>query len=81
MLTGDGLPTMWCGYSLETIERFAQLVQAAEREACAKECEAIENEALEHLSSTIDERDVFDHSVAPVAAKCAEAIRARGDDA
>lgn len=41
LLTGDGLPTMWHGSDLEMLERFAELVAAAEREACAVACDEI----------------------------------------
>ena len=47
---------------LSEIEAFADLVAAAEREACAKECEGVEGKP-EYLS---------------VAKLCAAAIRARG---
>lgn len=50
----------WGAYS-DDIERFANLVAAAEREACAKLCDEIDD-GREDLS-----------------AKCAEAIRARGE--
>jgi hypothetical protein len=33
--------TMW-GFSLENLERFAKLVAAKEREACAKVCDAFQ---------------------------------------
>ncbi len=35
-------PVSYTGANLELFERFAALVAAAEREACAKVCEAIE---------------------------------------
>ena len=35
-------PVSYMGANLESFERFAALVAAAEREACAKVCEAIE---------------------------------------
>lgn len=66
LLSGDGLPTMWCGYSLETIERFAQLVQEAEREACAQVCD-------EHRMIATN------YDGAEWAGSCATAIRARSD--
>jgi hypothetical protein len=56
------------GWWLEELERFAALVVAAEREACAKACEDIplpkDSKALTHL---------------PTIERCATAIRARGN--
>lgn len=52
----------------ETIERFAALVAAAEREACAALCFQMWNDSLD--------RKKFNH---PDAEDCAAAIRARGD--
>jgi len=64
----------WTDYSLkhpvetQRLERFAALVAAAEREACAKVCEDIplpqDPTALTHI---------------PTLERCAAAIRARGD--
>ena len=54
-------------YGYESIERFAALVAAHEREACAKVCEILEAEDdsfYAEFSGAID---------------CATAIRARGD--
>lgn len=55
------------GHEVEFLERFAQLVRADEREACAKVCEA---------------RGVQFYSFSEVAGECyglAKAIRARGN--
>ena len=55
--------------SITTLERFAKLIAAAEREACAKVCEEIVIEGWRDAGwdmGTID---------------CAAAIRARGNDA
>ena len=41
LLTGDGLPTMWHGTDLGMLERFADLVAAAERDACKEACRKI----------------------------------------
>ena len=51
---------------IETIERFAALVAAAEREACARVCEALGNDAEidEQVCSALQQAD--------------DAIRARG---
>ena len=60
----------------ETIERFANLVAAAEREACAALCFRMWNEWLD--SSVGD--DFLDTSNCPDAEDCAAAIRARGQE-
>lgn len=56
-------------YSEKCFERFATLVAAAEREACAKECDDIAFDWHKHAAG------------GPVAAynACASAIRARGE--
>ena len=59
--------TTWVGtQSTEFLERFAHLVAAKEREACAKVCET------KHFSSPVREFG---------AKECAIAIRARGEQA
>jgi hypothetical protein len=59
-------PVSYTGANLELFERFAALVAAAEREACAKACE--------------ERQEVFEkYYTKGLAAMCAEAIRARGD--
>jgi len=52
--------------TIEVAERFAALVTAAEREACAKVCEAKKNDPNEWF---------YERSMA---GRCATAIRARG---
>ena len=60
--------TSWVGvHSTEFLERFAALVAAAEREACAKACETVEC----GIGMMIEERHT--------AQQCAAAIRARGE--
>ena len=51
------------GFYVEEMERFAALVAAAEREACAKLCDELRDE------------DGFE----PYGTECAAAIRARGE--
>lgn len=51
-----------------SLERFAALVRAAEREACAKTCEELRFSALGPSTEAKFQRDL-----------CAEAIRARGN--
>ena len=59
---------VYIGPSTESLERFAALVAAAEREACAKLCEdgplPKESTTLTHI---------------PTLVRCATAIRARGE--
>ncbi len=50
------------------LERFAALVAAAEREACAKVCREIGEEHPPHVQ----------YSIRAIAKECAAAIRARG---
>ena len=57
------------------LERFAALVAAAEREACAKVCEA---EAWRLKKIAVDTQSKATNSKAIQAADCAAAIRARG---
>jgi hypothetical protein len=62
-------------YGYESIERFAALVAAAEREACAKLCEEQRN--MEWVRANIP---LITHDPAnTMASKCAAAIRARGE--
>lgn len=56
---------VYIGPSTESLERFAALVAAAEREACAKVCERISKEFVFEPRS-------------PDPVYCADAIRARG---
>ena len=56
------------------LERFAALVAAAEREACAKVCD--ETLAQHYMKQTIPERD--EALFLAACADCAAAIRARG---
>ena len=58
----------WEGTAEESVEHFAKLVAAAEREACARVCEDADNEA-------------FDKTGCPAyGSECAAAIRARGEE-
>jgi hypothetical protein len=60
-----GFATSWTEAAGEALERFAALVAAHEREACAKLCE--------------ERQEVFQkYYTKGLAAMCAEAIRARG---
>ena len=62
---GFGMPVQVFQFRTEELERFATLVAAAEREACAKVCDA---------------RVIGDHNREDQEAKrCAAAIRARGE--
>lgn len=69
--------TEWCWAGVgEPLQRFAELVAAAEREACAALCFRMWNEWLD--SSVGD--DFLDTSNCPDAEDCAAAIRARGQE-
>jgi hypothetical protein len=62
---------VYIGPSTESLERFAALVAAAEREACAKVCcDMID---AEYKTGKVD------HNEMAWTQYCAEAIRARGD--
>lgn len=56
--------TFWWPLHKGVLERFAELVAAAEREACAKVCESIDTEY---------------HGEEVLVTWCAETIRARGE--
>jgi hypothetical protein len=60
---------------VEFIERFAALVAAAEREACAKVCDKVKTEAEEAAGGYKAQEDWYSIGTAK---QCAEAIRARG---
>jgi hypothetical protein len=60
-------------YTIGNFERFAALVAAAEREACAKVCEMQENRIVQTHPARIE----FEPN-SMMARKCAGAIRARG---
>ena len=64
------------GWWLEELERFAALVAAAEREACAKACEEVESRAEELWDKFAYPED---QGMASGARQCAAAIRARGN--
>ena len=61
------------------IERFAALVAAAEREACAKVCKKEEATLLHQEALTLPQGDPMLIRMASVAHFCAAAIRARGE--
>ena len=58
------------GVRQENLERFAALVAAHEREACAKVCEGLHNGSLEEFGALVGE--IYNEN-------CAAAIRARGN--
>ena len=62
--------------SAEDIEKFAELIAAEEREACAKMCESQQNRIVQRHPARVE----FDPNNM-MALKCAAAIRARGNDA
>ena len=65
----------WCGY-LDDLMRFAALVAAHEREACAKACE---DEAAEFRSQKEGCRDARYDWKEDAAMECSLAIRKRGE--
>ena len=72
-----GVPDSWdLNWFDPYYERFANLIAAAEREACAALCFRMWNEWLD--SSVGD--DFLDTSNCPDAEDCAAAIRARGQE-
>ena len=62
-------------WTITLLERFAKLVAAAEREACAKVCDA---KAERNFPWSSENADKY-HAQADWANVCAEAIRARGE--
>lgn len=71
---------------VEWLERFAALVAAKEREACAKVCDeraAVVGEHAEHTRKEVGFTQgwEFARSTSASAARCATAIRARGQEA
>jgi hypothetical protein len=64
-------PVSYTGANLELFERFAALVAAAEREACAKVCD--EKVDAEYKTGKVD------HNEMGWTQACAIAIRARGE--
>ena len=71
----DWNSTAWV-FGDETLERFAALVAAAERRACAEACEEVESRAEELWDKFAYPED---QGMASGARQCAAAIRARGD--
>ena len=72
-------PVSYMGANLESFERFAALVAAAEREACAKLCLEEANEAYHQEAFYLPRGNQGLLRIAEGAKRCAEAIRARGE--
>lgn len=68
-----GIRDCTCNADLGCLKRFAALVAAAEREACAQVCEAQENRVVRQHPARIE----FDPD-SLMARKCAAVIRTRG---
>ena len=68
--------TVWWPIHKDALERFAALVAASEREACAKLCEEVEDEYREHESLKYAELKT---DAETGASDCAYRIRARGN--
>lgn len=62
----------------EVLERFAALVAAHEREACAKVCDAEAARAQFNWCSDVPSNQPFWNGAEQVVSGCAAAIRARG---
>ena len=69
-------PVVALGVSWEQVQRFAALVAAHEREACAKVCEEVESRAEELWDKFAYPED---QGMASGARQCTTAIRARGE--
>lgn len=76
----DGRLSAMAEMTPEVLERFAAIVAAAEREACAKVCDTFKSKTLGAQSGPDDElSNVILRQVAYLGhAECAAAIRARG---
>jgi len=61
-----------------TLERFAALVAAKEREACAQVCDAEAERALFNWHSDLPSNQQFWNGAAQFASACSSSIRARG---
>jgi hypothetical protein len=66
-------------FTHKDLERFAALVAAAEREACAKLCLEEANEAYHQEAFYLPRGNQGLLRIAEGAKRCAEAIRARGE--
>ena len=76
----DGIGYVWCSdeYPIdEQLERFAALVAAAEREACAKVCDEHKN-PIDDPTAPVGQYESGGYIMAEF---LADAIRARGSDA
>ena len=67
------------GLIIEDLQYFANLVAAAEREACAKVCEKERNDLLWREGQTLPRGEPRLIHMASTASQCANAIRARGE--
>jgi hypothetical protein len=64
---------------LGSVTRFAALVAAAEREACAKVCEDEASRAKWNWGNDLPQNQPFWNGGEQLASSCAAAIRARGE--
>jgi hypothetical protein len=71
--------TYTSGWLPDLLERFAALVAAAEREACAKVCEDESRRAKWNWDNDISGNKPFWNGGEQLASSCAAAIRARGN--
>jgi hypothetical protein len=61
------------------LERFAALVRADEREACAKVCRSEADRALWNFQNDLPQNESFWNGAEQMASSCENAIRARGN--
>lgn len=64
---------------LPFLSRFAALVAAKERDACAQVCESEEARALYNFDNDLEANRPFWNGCSQAATSCAAAIRARGN--
>ena len=64
--------------SQDELERFAALVAAREREACAQVCESEEARALYNFDNDLEANRPFWNGGSQIATSCEASIRARG---
>lgn len=63
---------------LKYLEKFAALVAAAEREACAKVCRSEADRALWNFQNDLPQNESFWNGAEQMASSCENAIRERG---
>ena len=67
------------GYYYEPLTRFATLVAAAEREACAKVCRSEAERALWNFQNDLPQNESFWNGAEQMASSCENSIRERSN--